>query len=115
MMFTEQEEHGIIVKLIIRELNDSKIPGMFWGQLKRMKNQGITNHQIRIGLELLIADGKLNKRSGLKHVPDYIGEAIRLENMELADTVKMVDKKIVKVPMKLSYSYRNKKLKDWSK
>lgn len=115
MQFTESEEHQLIIKLVVREMSDGKFPGMMFGQLKRMKSQGISNYHIRIGLELMIAHGALNKRSGLKHVPEYIEEALRLES---SDKIKMIDEKesrIVKIPLKINHDYRNKKLKDWSK
>lgn len=115
MKFSEQEEHQIIVKLIVREMNDNKIPGIMFGQLRRMKNQGITNHQIRIGLELMISSVGLNKRSGLKHVPEYIGEAIRLEQAPKDNDIKTKTKKVVRVPLKTDFKYRNSKLKNWSK
>ena len=114
MKFSEQEEHQIIVKLIVREMNDNKIPGIMFGQLRRMKNQGITNHQIRIGLELMISSVGLNKRSGLKHVPEYIGEAIRLEQTPKDNYIKTKTKKVVRVPLKTDFKYRNSKLKNWS-
>lgn len=114
MKFSEQEEHQIIVKLIVREMNDNKIPGIMFGQLKRMRAQGITNHQIRIGLELMISSVGLNKRSGLKHVPEYIGEAIRLEQAPKDNDIKTKTKKVVRVPLKTDFKYRNSKLKNWS-
>jgi hypothetical protein len=114
MRYSEQEENGIIIKIIVKELNENTVPGMFWGQMKRMRAQGITNHQIRIGLELMISSVGLNKRSGLKHVPEYIGEAIRLEQSPKDNDIKTKTKKVVRVPLKTDFKYRNSKLKNWS-
>lgn len=111
MKLSDNEEKSLIIKTIVTTINENKVPGMFWGQLKRLTNDGFTYHQIRIGLEMMIAVDGLNKRSGLKHVPDYIGRALELENKPKSNGIKTYDKKIVKIPLKIDYKYKNNRLK----
>lgn len=111
MQLSDAEEKSLIIKTIVTTINESSVPGMFWGQLKRLINQGFTYHQIRIGLEMMIAVDGLNKRSGLKHVPNYIGRALELENQSKTNGVKEYDKKMVKIPLKIDYKYKNNRLK----
>lgn len=111
MRLSDQDEKRIIMSIITKEIKD-KIPGMFFGQLKRFSNQGYSNHEIRVGLELMVAKEKLNKRTGLAHVTQYVDEAIRLEGIVNDDFGKTKISKTMKIPFKKNLQYRNNKLKE---
>lgn len=111
MRYSEQEEKQLIIKLIVKALHEQPT-GMMWGQMKRLANQGYTNYRVRIGLEMMIAHDDLNKRSGLKWIPRYIEEAERLEAQPVQEKVYLTDKKIIKVPVKVDFNYKKKKLKE---
>ena len=113
MIFNESKEMQIIIRDIMSVTHEQP-SGMMFGQIKRMKNENLTNHQIRVGLELMIDQGKFNKRSGLKRVPEYIGEAIKNEREidQAKRVIEVTENKVLTIPYKSEFKYRNKKLKE---